>query len=119
MHLLCQSILDQSNKIPTPDLTQHITNPTTVGLDNLKATIQVLDMKQEPVLCKKFPDKINKQSVLTTSSFKIVDYDEDRLAGLAVLTNKQMRTMVLYNVGFDCNKLTELPDEPYKVELVV
>jgi hypothetical protein len=46
-----------------------------------------------------------------------VDFDDDKLTGVLVLANKLLRTMVVYNVAFDCSRINE--DFPYKVSIEV
>ena len=45
---------------------------------------------------------MNKLTTLSTSTLKVVDFDDDNLAGVVVLSNKILKTMAVYNVVFDC-----------------
>jgi len=58
---------------------------------------------------------MNKMAVLSTSALRVVDFDEDKLTGVMVLTNKVLRTMSVFNISFDCKRASE--ELPYRVKI--
>lgn len=67
------------------------------------------------MLLKLFPEKMNKLNVLSTSTLKMVDFDDDKLTGVMVLANKMLRVMSVYSVAFECSRINE--ESPYKVSI--
>ena len=104
MKNLCESLLEDNRSQATPDLTPHIVSPSSIGIDQTKATFKILDLKSEPVMKKLFKERLNKSAVLSASNLKIIDYDEDKLTGLAVLFNKSLKTISVYKISFDCTR---------------
>jgi hypothetical protein len=45
-----------------------------------------------------------------SSAFKIVEFDEDKLAGVAVVSNKLLKVMAIYSISFDCSRLDGAED---------
>lgn len=104
MEQLCLLIIEKGNQIPTADITNKIISPSSITTSRTKDTYELLNFKKEPNICKVFGPRLNRLQVLTGSSFKLMEFDEDKLAGVAVVANKFLKVMALYSVAFDCSR---------------
>jgi hypothetical protein len=76
MHDLSSLILEGGSIVPTIDLTPKVLTPYLIATSKIRDTFEILSFKKEPTFRKLYEDEPNKIAALSSSSLKMVEYDE-------------------------------------------